>query len=253
MAVQNPEIQVKDVKKSSPSKAGKNEINGISYEGAKGLRFKRFFTQDGVHPFDTIEFEKRTSMITEPDGSIVFEMKDLEIPKSWSQLATDIAASKYFRKAGVPGTGHETSAKQLVHRVAHTIRAEGEKHGYFDTSADAEVFEMELTHLLINQMGAFNSPVWFNCGLYHEYGISGTGGNYFWNAKTGNVEATDDSYSHPQCSACFIQSVGDDLMGIFELAKNEARLFKYGSGTGSNFSSLRGKQEKLSGGGTSSG
>lgn len=253
MAIQNPEVQVKDVKKSSPSKAEKSEINGMAYEGAKGLRFKRYFTQEGVHPFDTIEFEKRTSMITEPDGTVVFEMKDLEIPKSWSQLATDIAASKYFRKAGVPGSGHETSAKQLVHRVAHTIRGEGENMGYFDTSTDAEIFEMELTHLLINQMGAFNSPVWFNCGLYHEYGISGTGGNYFWNAKTGKVEATDDSYSHPQCSACFIQSVSDDLMGIFELAKNEARLFKYGSGTGSNFSALRGKQEKLSGGGTSSG
>ncbi len=253
MALQNPDAQVKDAKKPSPSKSTPRTINGIAYDGAKGLRFKRYFTKEGVHPFDAIEWEKRTSVITEPDGRVVFEMKDLDIPKSWSQLATDIAASKYFRKAGVPGTGNETSAKQLVYRVAHTIRAEGEKLGYFDSKNDAEIFEMELTHLLVNQMGAFNSPVWFNCGLSQEYHIEGSGGNYFWNPKTGNIEMTPDSYSHPQCSACFIQAVSDDLMGIFELAKNEARLFKYGSGTGSNFSSLRGKQEKLSGGGTSSG
>lgn len=253
MAVQNPDARVSETKKSSPKTAASRVINGISYEGAKGLRFQRYFTEATVHPFDKVEFERRASVITEPDGSIVFEMKDLEIPKTWSQLATDIVASKYFRKAGVPGTGHETSVKQLVFRVAHTIRVEGQNLGYFDTAEDADVFEMELTHLLVNQMGAFNSPVWFNCGLHHEYRISGTGGNFYWNPKTGKIETTEDSYSKPQCSACFIQSVSDDLMAIFELARNEARLFKYGSGTGSNFSSLRGKQEKLSGGGTSSG
>jgi ribonucleoside-diphosphate reductase alpha chain len=243
---------LKASEKSSPKKGGQL-VNGTDYDGAKGLRFKRYFTEEGVHPFDRIEWEKRSSIITEPDGSVVFEMKDIEIPKSWSQLATDIAASKYFRKAGVPGTGHETSVKQLVHRVAHTIRTEGERLGYFDTKNDAEIFEMELTHLLVNQKGAFNSPVWFNCGLYHEYNIKGSGGNYYWDPKKDVIAMTADSYSHPQCSACFIQKVDDDLMSIFELAKNEARLFKYGSGTGSNFSALRGKQEKLSGGGTSSG
>ncbi len=253
MAVQNPDAQVAENRKSSPRKVDRKAINGINYEGARGLRFRRYFSEEGIHPFDRTEFEKRTSVITEPDGSVVFEMKDIEVPASWSQLATDIVASKYFRKAGVPGSGRETSVKQLVYRVAHTIRTEGESLGYFDTAASAEVFEMELTHLLVHQMGAFNSPVWFNCGLWHEYRINGSGGNFFWNPKTGNIEQTVDSYSHPQCSACFIQAVQDDLMAIFELARNEARLFKYGSGTGSNFSALRGKQEKLSGGGTSSG
>ncbi|NUM79228.1 vitamin B12-dependent ribonucleotide reductase [bacterium] len=252
MAVKNADAQVVETK-SSPKKVATQTINGIAYDGAKGLRMRRYFTTESVHPFDRIEWEKRSSVITEPDGTVVFEMKDLEFPKSWSQLATDIAASKYFRKAGVPGTGHETSVRQLVYRVAHTIRTEGEAMGYFDSSKDAEVFEMELTHLLVNQMGAFNSPVWFNCGLSHEYGIKGSGGNFYWDMKKQMIEQTVDSYSKPQCSACFIQSVGDDLMGIFELAKNEAKLFKYGSGTGSNFSALRGKQEKLSGGGTSSG
>ncbi len=250
MSIKDPEVKASE--KSSPKKGG-NVVNGINYDGAKGLRFKRYFTEEGVHPFDQIEWEKRSSIITEPDGSVVFEMKDIEIPKSWSQLATDIAASKYFRKAGVPGTGHETSVRQLVYRVAHTIRTEGERLAYFDTKNDAEIFEMELTHLLVNQKGAFNSPVWFNCGLYHEYDIKGSGGNFYWDPKKDIIAQTADSYSHPQCSACFIQKVDDDLMSIFELARNEARLFKYGSGTGSNFSGLRGKQEKLSGGGTSSG
>jgi len=253
MAVKNSETLTESAKSSPKKGQNATTLNGILYDGAKGLRFKRYFTQEGVHPFDKIVWEKRSSVITEPDGSVVFEMRDIEIPQEWSQLATDIAASKYFRKAGVPGTGRETSVKQLVKRVAHTIRTEGEKLGYFDSAKDAEVFEMELTDLLVHQKGAFNSPVWFNCGLYHEYGITGSGGNYYWNPKTQVIEQTADSYSKPQCSACFIQAVSDDLMGIFELAKNEARLFKYGSGTGSNFSALRGKQEKLSGGGTSSG
>ncbi len=250
MATQTHE---REAKKASPKKSDGVRLNGISYDGAKGLRFRRYFTDENVHPFDAIEWEKRTSVITEPDGSVVFEMKDLDFPKSWSQLATDIAASKYFRKAGVPGTGRETSVRQLVYRVAHTIRVEGESMGYFDSPADAEVFELELTHLLVNQKGAFNSPVWFNCGLSHEYKIKGSGGNFYWDQKTNKIEVTEDSYSKPQCSACFIQSVSDDLLGIFELAKNEAKLFKFGSGTGSNFSALRGRQERLSGGGTSSG
>lgn len=219
----------------------------------KGIVVDRVFTRPEVHPFDEIEFDLRTSKITEPDGKVVFEMTNIEVPKSWSQLATDIVVSKYFRKAGVPQTGSEVSVKQVVYRLANTIKAQGEHFGFFATPEDAQAFEMELTHLLVTQKGAFNSPVWFNCGLHAQYGITGSGGNWYWEPTTDLVTATNDSYSHPQCSACFIQSVDDDLMSLFDLMKNEARLFKFGSGTGTNFSKIRGRQEKLSGGGTSSG
>lgn len=220
----------------------------------KGLNFERKFTREGVSPLDEIEYAYRTSVITNPDGSVVFKMDNVEVPKSWSQLATDIVVSKYFRKAGVPETGHETSVRQVVYRIAHSIRQGGELFGnYFATKEDAQAFEDELLHMLVTQKCAFNSPVWFNCGLYHEYGIQGSGGNWAWDPKTDTVQLTPNAYGHPQCSACFIQSVSDDLMSIFDLMKHEARLFKYGSGTGTNFSALRGRQEKLSGGGTSSG
>ena len=222
---------------------------------AAGLRVQRRHTRPGVDPLDEIAWDKRRTIITNPDGSVVFQMDDVEVPAGWSQLATDIVVSKYFRKAGVPGApGHETSVRQVVRRIARTIRRDGETQGgYFATLEDADAFEAELTHLLVHQIGAFNSPVWFNCGLYHEYGIGGSGGNYYFDPATRAVRATEDSYSRPQVSACFIQSVGDDLMSIFELARNEARVFKWGSGTGTNFSKLRGRMEKLSGGGTSSG
>jgi ribonucleoside-diphosphate reductase alpha chain len=220
----------------------------------KGIKIQRRYTQKGKDPLKGIEYEHRSSVITNPDGSVVFKMDKVEVPKSWSQLATDIIVSKYFRKAGVPETGSETSAQQVVHRIAHTIRKAGEELGqYFASTDDAQAFEDELKYLLITQRGAFNSPVWFNCGLYHEYGIEGSGGNFYWDPTTETVKTTPNSYEHPQCSACFIQSVDDDLMSLFDLAKNEARLFKYGSGTGTNFSKIRGHQEKLSGGGTSSG
>ena len=219
----------------------------------KGISFGRFFTKPGIHPLDEIKYVKRSSVITNPDGSVVFKMENVEVPESWSQLATDIIVSKYFRKAGVPGTGTEVSARQVVTRIAHAVRTSGEKlGGYFKTPADAQVFEEELLHLLIQQKCAFNSPVWFNCGL-DLYGIQGGGGNFYWDPVTDTIKQTTDSYSSPQCSACFIQSVDDSLMSIFDLIKNEARLFKYGSGTGTNFSKLRGRQEKLSSGGTSSG
>ena len=220
-----------------------------------GLRVPRRYTHTGIDPLDETTWEKRRTVITNPDGSVVFQMNDVEVPAGWSQLATDIVVSKYFRKAGVPGQpGHETSVRQVVRRIAHTIRGWGEQQGgYFATAEDAEAFEAELSYMLVHQIGAFNSPVWFNCGLYHEYGIGGSGGNYFWDPDTRAVRSTADSYSRPQVSACFIQSVNDDLMSIFELARNEARVFKFGSGTGSNFSKLRGRMEKLSGGGTSSG
>jgi ribonucleoside-diphosphate reductase alpha chain len=221
----------------------------------EGVKFRRIFTKPGVHPYDAIKWEKRVSKISNPDGSTVFEMKDVEVPASWSQLATDIIVSKYFRKAGVPGTGHETSARQTVTRVARTLRvAGGQFGGYFATPDDADTFEMELTHLLINQFGAFNSPVWFNCGLSQEYGITGRAvGNWAWNPRTDAIEEAADAYTRPQLSACFIQKIQDDLMDMADQVRREMRIFKFGSGTGTNFSAIRGEGEKLSSGGTSSG
>jgi ribonucleoside-diphosphate reductase alpha chain len=221
-----------------------------------GLRIQRRYALEGKTAndvLDELEYEKRSCVIAEPDGKVVFQLKDVEVPKNWSQLATDIIASKYFRKAGVPGTGNEVSARQVVTRIAHTITLAGLSLSYFGSDEDAQAFDAELTHLLISQKGAFNSPVWFNCGLYHKYGITGTGGNWYWDFETQTVKQTSGAYARPQCSACFIQSIRDDLMSIFDLVKSEARLFKYGSGTGTNFSPLRSRYEKLSGGGTSSG
>jgi ribonucleoside-diphosphate reductase alpha chain len=222
----------------------------------RGLTFERRYTSPTGDALGDMTWEGRTSVITNPDGSVVFKMEGAEVPAGWSQLATDIVVSKYFRKAGMHGDKAvgETSVRQVVHRIAHTIRNAGEQAGgYFASKKDADTFEAELVWMLANQYGAFNSPVWFNCGLYHEYGIEGSGGNWAWNETSERCEETSNAYARPQCSACFIQSVDDDLMAIYDLAKNEARLFKYGSGTGSNFSHIRGKQEKLSGGGTSSG
>ena len=214
----------------------------------------RFFTTPEVEPFDTITWEKRTSRIINEKGSTIFELKDAEIPSEWTQLATDIVVSKYFRKAGVADTGHEVSVRQVVYRIAHSIRMAGEEFGgYFASKEEAETFEKELTHILVTQRGAFNSPVWFNCGLYQIYGIEGSAGNWYWDFDKNKIQQLDHNYIRPQCSACFIQSAQDDLMQMFDLIKAEATLFKYGSGTGSNFSKVRGKGELLSGGGTSSG
>jgi ribonucleoside-diphosphate reductase alpha chain len=238
------------------SKAEKKARAARSAKAPRGVRFERHFTTPGSDPLDQVVYERRSSTITNPDGSIVFKMEGAEVPATWSQLATDILISKYFRKAGLHGDKDkgETSVRQVVHRLAHTIRrAADEFGGYFATKADADTFEAELSHLLVHQYGAFNSPVWFNLGLWHEYGITGSGGNWAWDPSTDAMAETRNAYERPQCSACFIQSVKDDLMSIYDLVKAEARLFKYGSGTGSNFSSIRGKQEKLSGGGTSSG
>jgi ribonucleoside-diphosphate reductase alpha chain len=222
----------------------------------KGLRFSHRFSREGVHPFDDIVWERRQSVISNPDGSIVFKMDGAEVPEHWSQLATDIVVSKYFRRAGLgPDRSQaETSVRQVVTRIARTIRASGAaQSGYFASTNDADAFEAELTWLLVHQYGAFNSPVWFNCGLFAEYGITGSGGNFAWSTSEGKVHETLTAYEQPQCSACFIQAAHDDLMSIYELIKSEARLFKYGSGTGSNFSAIRSKHETLSGGGTSSG
>jgi ribonucleoside-diphosphate reductase alpha chain len=223
---------------------------------SRGVRVERHFTVAGSDPLDAVVYERRSSAITNPDGSIVFKMDGAEVPASWSQLATDILISKYFRKAGLHGDKDkgETSIRQVVHRLAHTARRAADGFGgYFASKTDADAFEAELSHLLVHQYGAFNSPVWFNLGLWHEYGITGSGGNWAWEGDADAVAETKSAYERPQCSACFIQAVKDDLMSIYDLVKAEARLFKYGSGTGSNFSSIRGRQEKLSGGGTSSG
>jgi ribonucleoside-diphosphate reductase alpha chain len=215
---------------------------------------RRRFTRKGTDVFSTLEYEKRSSKIINERGETIFELADAEVPTSWSQLATDIVVSKYFRKAGVPGTGHETSVRQVVYRIAHSIRVAGEEQGgLFDSKEQADTFEDELTHLLLHQKAAFNSPVWFNCGLYQEYQIVGGKGNWYWDPEKEQVVEADNNYLHPQSSACFIQAVNDDLMSMLDLMKSEARLFKYGSGTGSNFSAIRAKGEKLSGGGYSSG
>jgi ribonucleoside-diphosphate reductase alpha chain len=222
---------------------------------ARGLRFQRVYTRAGADPFASFEWDFRSSKISNPDGSTVFEMKNVEVPKGWSQLATDIVVSKYFRKAGVKDTGHEVSVKQVVTRIARSMRKAGESFGgYFATTEDADTFEAELTYMLCAQIGAFNSPVWFNCGLAQEYGITGHAvGNWLWNDKTDRIEEAGDSYTRPQLSACFIQKIQDDLMDMADQVKREMRIFKFGSGTGTNFSSIRGEGERLSSGGTSSG
>ncbi|HVZ36830.1 MAG TPA: vitamin B12-dependent ribonucleotide reductase, partial [Polyangiaceae bacterium] len=251
-------MEQKAEKRNGKAKAGKVEGRAGERHGdaGQGVKLARLFTRPGVDPLAEVRYESRDSVIADPDGTVVFKLKGAEIPASWSQLATDIAVSKYFRKAGIHGDAKrgETSARDLVYRVARTIREAGEKFGgYFVNQEDADTFEAELSYLLIHQRAAFNSPVWFNCGLYQRYGIEGSGGNWAFDPVAGKVVETKNAYEQPQCSACFIQSVPDDLMGIYEVIRNEARLFKYGSGTGSNFSKIRASTEKLSGGGTSSG
>jgi ribonucleoside-diphosphate reductase alpha chain len=237
------------------------------------MKIRRYFTKPGQDPYATVEYTKRDCRITNPDGSIVFEMKGAEVPKDWSQVASDILISKYFRKAGVPQydeqgnpildeegnpvTGPERSVKQVVHRLAGCWREWGEKYGYFDSEEDAQAFYDELVYMMLHQMAAPNSPQWFNTGLYYAYGIKGKPqGHYYVDPETEELKQADSAYVRPQPHACFIQSIEDDLVnegGIMDLWVREARLFKYGSGTGTNFSTIRGKGEPLSGGGTSSG
>jgi ribonucleoside-diphosphate reductase alpha chain len=227
----------------------------------KGLTFSRHFTTVGVNPFDMFEYDYRTSVIRNPNGEKVAEMTNVEVPRQWSQIATDILAQKYFRKAGVPqpdgSNGGETSVKQVAHRMAHCWRTWGEKHGYFKTTEDATVFYDELVYAILSQSCAPNSPQWFNTGLYSSYGIDGKAqGHYYVDPITGTLERSKNAYERPQPHACFILSVDDDLVnegGIMDLWVREARIFKYGSGVGTNYSNIRAEGEKLSGGGTSSG
>ncbi|MBE2216791.1 MAG: vitamin B12-dependent ribonucleotide reductase [Ignavibacteria bacterium] len=253
------------------------------------MKIDRLFAGESNSPYDKIEFDKRTSVIRNPDGSIVFEMIDIVVPKAWSQVATDILAQKYFRKAGVPKVlkrvhedgmpvwlqasapdldamkdiseteryTSETDCRQVFNRLAGCWTYWGWKHGYFNTEEDASAFYNEHCYMLAMQMAAPNSPQWFNTGLNWAYGISGPSqGHYYVDGTTGVLTQSQDAYTHPQPHACFIQSVSDDLVnegGIMDLWVREARLFKYGSGTGSNFSNIRGSSEPLSGGGRSSG
>jgi ribonucleoside-diphosphate reductase alpha chain len=253
------------------------------------MRIERRFTIEGRDAYEGITFRKATSEIRNPDGSLVFQLKDIDVPADWSQVACDILAQKYFRKAGIPAAlkpveentvpswlwrraaddealkhhsresrlRGETSAKEVFDRLAGTWTYWGWKGGYFDQEADARAFFDEMRYMLCRQMAAPNSPQWFNTGLHWAYGIDGPAqGHYYVDFRTGEVKASESAYEHPQPHACFIQSVQDDLVnegGIMDLWVREARLFKYGSGTGSNFSRLRGDGEKLSGGGRSSG
>jgi ribonucleoside-diphosphate reductase alpha chain len=253
------------------------------------MHIARRFTTSGRDPYESVPFRSASSEIRNPDGSVVFAAEGVEVPADWSQVACDILAQKYLRKAGVPArlvaveeagmpewlwrrvpdkaalaelpeaerSGAETSAKECFDRLAGTWTYWGWKGGYFDSEEDARAFYDELRVMLARQMGAPNSPQWFNTGLYWAYGIDGPAqGHYYADHKTGKVRASESAYEHPQPHACFIQSVADDLVnegGIMDLWVREARLFKYGSGTGSNFSKLRGDGEKLSGGGRSSG
>ncbi|MBM3163204.1 MAG: vitamin B12-dependent ribonucleotide reductase [Chlorobi bacterium] len=237
------------------------------------MKISRFFTSPGENVYDRFEYTLRSSVLRNPDGSKVFEMNDIEVPKHWSQVAADILAQKYFRKTGVPlrdaegkvlldgegrpVTGSERSVREVVHRLAGCWRAWGEKNGYFDSSEDAGAFYDEVAYMLLRQMGAPNSPQWFNTGLNFAYGIDGPAqGHFYVDPATQEIRESGDAYSRPQAHACFIQSVSDDLVnegGIFDLAVREARVFKFGSGSGTNYSNLRSSGEKLSGGGSSSG
>jgi ribonucleoside-diphosphate reductase alpha chain len=226
-----------------------------------GLQFSRRFTKEGINVFDQFEYDYRTSVIRNPTGEVVFEMTNVEVPRRWSQIATDILAQKYFRKAGVPqpdgSSGRETSVKQVAHRLANCWKVWGERYGYFASEHDATVFYEELVYCILNQACVPNSPQWFNTGLYESYGIKGKPqGHYFVDAHDGKLKKSTSAYERPQPHACFILSVEDDLVnegGIMDLWVREARIFKYGSGVGTNFSNIRGDGEKLSGGGTSSG
>ncbi len=253
------------------------------------MRIERRLTQDGQSPYASIEFREATSEIRNPDGSTVFRLDKIQVPASWSQVAVDVLAQKYFRKAGIPTklravkedgvpdwlwrrdaderalarlakadrTTHESDARQVFDRLAGTWTYWGWNGGYFDSEADARAYFDEMRYMLATQMGAPNSPQWFNTGLHWAYGIDGPGqGHYYVDFKTGEPARSTSAYERPQPHACFIQSVGDDLVnegGIMDLWVREARLFKYGSGTGSNFSRIRGDGEPLSGGGRSSG
>jgi ribonucleoside-diphosphate reductase alpha chain len=216
----------------------------------KGVTFPRYFTarlEPGKTPYDEVHWELRTASIGNDKGAVIFEQRDVEIPADWSQTATNIVASKYFHgKAGSPE--RERSVAQLVHRVVDTITDWGKSQGYFRAAEDGENFRSELAHLMLTQKACFNSPVWFNVGVREQRGYG-----WYFDAESDSIRRVNGIESRPQCSACFINSVSDNLESILDLAKTEGMLFKWGSGTGSNLSSLREEDAILSGGGRASG
>ena len=217
----------------------------------RGLTFTRRFSAEGVSPYDELQWERRTATIADTKGNTIFEQKDVEVPVDWSMTATNIVASKYLHgQLGTPE--RETGVRQLVSRVAETIRDWGTRGGYFATAADATIFHDELVHMLLTQKAAFNSPVWFNVGC-DRLEPDADGQNWHWDPATGGVKYSATGYKNPQCSACFINAVNDSLDSILTLAKTEGMLFKWGSGTGTNLSPIRGSMELLSGGGQASG
>jgi ribonucleoside-diphosphate reductase alpha chain len=244
-----PEVKATTVDATAASPA--TPVTASNKKKAPGLSFRRFFTKPGVSPYDELQWDLRLAQITDAQGNVIFEQKDVEVPKDWSMTATNIVASKYLHgKVGTPE--RETGVRQLVTRVAETIRNWGLAQGYFKTPEDGATFHDELVHILVRQYAAFNSPVWFNVGC-DRIEPNSDARNWHWNPQTQQVEFGITGYSKPQCSACFINSVKDSLDSILTLAKTEGMLFKWGSGTGTNLSPLRGSTEGLSGGGTASG
>ncbi len=249
-------IDVTEEVATSPSRRRNQASAGNTARGensGKKLTIDRVFSDTAVDPFEQVEWERRTAEITDDAGKVIFKQENVEVPKSWSVLATKVVVSKYFY--GEQGTPErETSVRQLVQRICRTIADWGIRDGYFNKS-NGETFYRELTWLCLNQHGAFNSPVWFNVGLFHQYGIGkhSSRGNYYYNRKTGQAERGKTQYEYPQCSACFIQSVEDNMESIMHLAYSEAMLFKFGSGTGTDLTPIRSAREKLSGGGRPSG
>ncbi len=234
-------------------------VSGESTKQTTSQRFGRglaiettFCPNDVADPFDTVTWDKRSASIKDESGEVLFEQTDCEVPASWSQLATNIVVSKYFY-GEVDTEERESSVRQLVHRVTRTIADWGVEDGYFATPDDGERFYRDLTWLCLHQHGAFNSPVWFNVGLWNQYGVEGAQCNWHWDPETEGAKRPKNSYEYPQGSACFIQSVQDNMEDIMELARSEAMLFKFGSGTGTDLSTLRSHREKLSGGGKPSG
>jgi ribonucleoside-diphosphate reductase alpha chain len=240
----NPKNHFKS-RRSHPETA-KNVVN------SKGLKVEQFFSAAGVNPLDQLEWEIRSAKILDDNDQTIFEQQTIEVPTTWSQLATKVVASKYFY-GDIESDQREHSVKQLVHRVCWTIAQRGKRDGYFASDEDAENFYNELTWLCVNQYGAFNSPVWFNVGLFDVYGVAGSKHNFRWDSRHKKAVACNNSYEYPQASACFIQSVKDSMEDIMRLATSEAMLFKHGSGTGTDLSTLRSSKEKLSGGGKPSG
>ena len=248
-----PDLKTPDLKTTTANPPAAAPASPITSDKKKapGLSFHRFFTKPGVSPYDEVEWDLRLAQITDAKGNVIFEQKNVEVPKDWSMTATNIVASKYLHgKLGTPE--RESGVRALVTRVAETIRDWGHAQGYFKTAEDAATFHDELAHILVRQYAAFNSPVWFNVGC-DRIEPNSDARNWHWNPATQQVEFGVTGYSKPQCSACFINSVKDSLDSILTLAKTEGMLFKWGSGTGSNLSPLRSSTEGLSGGGTASG